>query len=156
MAAAVVGTLQFAGVPLVGVTEIAFRSCHDTVTAAYDVCLPDDVHVMAQQLPVGHDQVAVDQQQPVAAGPADEEVTDGGASVVDRLEDIMTMDYVVDGSVLLHHVLVGRHVVGHDNLPLETVDGFRLTGQFADQRQAPVVVRGDEYGQSYHCSLSWM
>ena len=92
----------------------------------------------------GH--VAIDEEQIGVLGLLGKEIADGSATTILRAEDVSAVGPIIDCLVGLYHVRICRSVVAHEDF-VGNASGLGLESEGIDQRDARVVVSGNQYRQ---------
>ena len=92
----------------------------------------------------GH--VAIDEEQIGVLGLLGKEIADGSASLILRAEDVSAVGPIIDSLVGVYRLGIGRSVIAHEDL-IGNASGLSLESEGIDQRDARVVVSGNQYRQ---------
>ena len=92
----------------------------------------------------GH--VAIDEEQIGVLGLLGKEIADGSATTILRAEDVSAVGPIIDSLIGLYHVRICRSVIAHEDL-IGNAGGLSLESEGIDQRDAEVVVSGNQYRQ---------
>lgn len=147
-----VGVLRLLGL-LIAIAQIAPEG--DGIAYDADSAIDDRGGVVLQItldiLRVEDCHVAVDEEQPGVAGLPDEEIADGGATYILAANEVLAKGEGGDGTIGLDGSGIGRTVVGHNDLE-GNARCLQLGNQLLHQRQADVIVGGNEYGECFYLS----
>ena len=92
----------------------------------------------------GH--VAIDEEQIGVLGLLGKEIADGSATTILRAEDVSAVGPIIDSLVGVYRLGIGRSVIAHEDL-IGNASGLSLESEGIDQRDAEVVVSGNQYRQ---------
>ena len=92
----------------------------------------------------GH--VAIDEEQIGVLGLLGKEIADGSATAILRAEDVSAVGPIIDSLVGVYRLGIGRSVIAHEDF-VGNAGGLSLESEGIDQRDARVVVSGNQYRQ---------
>lgn len=92
----------------------------------------------------GH--VAIDEEQIGVLGLLGKEIADGSATTILGAEDVSAVGPIIDSLVGVYRLGIGRSVIAHEDL-IGNAGGLSLESEGIDQRDARVVVSGNQYRQ---------
>ena len=92
----------------------------------------------------GH--VAIDEEQIGVLGLLGKEIADGSATTILRAEDVSAVGLIIDSLIGLYRFGICRSVIAHEDF-VGNASGLGLESEGIDQRDAEVVVSGNQYRQ---------